>query len=146
MSSLFLMETPESQLTAGQPTSKKCRSLSKNDILPPKTKKQPQKDGSMGTIRTTSNTVPMAWVTHKLENSYPTEVSPPYWKFWAPCQLPQPGDLATRGEAPRERGAESQWCLILVIPQDWGQQKLRSRRLYARSCVHRDPGKQAMAS
>ena len=59
MSSLFLTKTPESQLTAEQPSSEKCWRLSKNDILPPKTKKKPQKDGSRGTIRIKSNIIPM---------------------------------------------------------------------------------------
>ena len=39
---------------------------------------------------------------------------------------PEPKDLVTSGEAPRESGFEGQWDLIAGIPQVWGNQKLPS--------------------
>ena len=49
MSSPLIMETPKSQLTAEQPSTKKCWNLPKKDTLHPKAKK-PQQDGRRGTI------------------------------------------------------------------------------------------------
>ena len=41
-------------------------------------------------------------MTHKLENTYTTEVHPLEWRFWAPHQASQPEGLAMGGGIPRE--------------------------------------------
>ena len=41
-------------------------------------------------------------MTHRLENTYTTEVHPLEWRFWAPRQASQPGGPATGGGVPRE--------------------------------------------
>ena len=108
--------------------------------LHPKTKKKPQQDGMRGTSAIKSSPIHTRWVTHKLENNYTTEVLPQEWKFWAPCQAPQPGGLATGGGAPSESGFEGQQGLITGIPQDWRKQKLNSWKAHVRSHTHQDPG------
>ena len=57
----------------------------------PKTKEKPQWDGRRGTITVKSNPITAGWVTHRLENTYPTEVKRLEWKFWAPHQVPNLG-------------------------------------------------------
>ena len=52
----------------------------------PKTKEKPQWDGRRGAITIKSNPITAGWVTHKLENTYITEVHPLEWRFWAPRQ------------------------------------------------------------
>ena len=63
----------------------KTLELTKKDTPHPKTKEKPQWDGRRGAI-TKSNPVTAGWVTHKLENTYTTEVHPLEWRFWAPRQ------------------------------------------------------------
>ena len=46
------------------------------------------------------------WVTHRLENTYTTEVHPLEWRFWAPSQASQPGGPAMGWEIPRESDFE----------------------------------------
>ena len=79
-------------------------------------------------------------MTHKLENKYITEVLPQEWEFWAPHQAPQAGGLASGGGAPRAFGFESQRGLGAGVPQDWGKQRLHSRRMHTRFHVHWDLG------
>ena len=52
----------------------------------PKTKEKPQWDGRRGATTIKSNPITTGWVTHKLENTYTTEVYPLEWRFWAPRQ------------------------------------------------------------
>ena len=93
-----------------------------------------------------SNPMPARWANPKLENNYITEVLPQKWKFWVPCQAPQPGGLAMGGRDPRESSFEGQQGLIAGIPQDWRKHKYHSWRMLTRSCEHQDPGKKAMIS
>ena len=81
---------------------RKTLKLNKKDTPHPKTKEKPQWDDRRGTITIKSNPITAGWVTHKLENTYTTEVHPLEWRFWAPYQLSQPGGLATGGRIPRE--------------------------------------------
>ena len=76
MGSLLLMRTPESQLTAEQPSTKKVLEPTKKDTLYPKTKEKTQQDDRRGTIAIKSNLILARWETHKLENDYITEVLP----------------------------------------------------------------------
>ena len=46
------------------------------------------------------------WVTHRLENTYTTEVHQLEWSFWAPRQASQPGGMPTGGGIPRESDFE----------------------------------------
>ena len=65
--------------------------LTIKDSPHPKTKEKPQWDGRRGTITIKSNPITAGWVTHKLENTYTTEVHPLEWRFWAPRQASEPG-------------------------------------------------------
>ena len=47
-----------------------------------------------GAITIKSNPIPARLVTHKLENNNTKEVLPLLWRYLAPCQASQPGDLA----------------------------------------------------
>ena len=98
----LLTKTPKSQLTAEQPSTKKCWNLPKKATLHPKTKRRPQWDSRRGTIMINSNLVSTRWATHKLENNYTRDIIPQEWKFWAQLQAPQPGSLAMGGGVPRE--------------------------------------------
>ena len=60
--------------------------LTKKDTPHPKTKEKPQWDGRRSTITIKSNPITAGWVTHKLENTYTTEVHPLEWMFWASRQ------------------------------------------------------------
>ena len=55
--------------------------LTKKDTLHPKTKEKPQRDGRRGSITIKSNPITAGWVTHKLENTYTTEVHPLKGRF-----------------------------------------------------------------
>ena len=59
---------------------------------------------------------------------------------------PEPKDLVTSGEVPRESGFEGQWDLIAGIPQVWGNQKLHSWGVQTRSCAHQDPGEKKQST
>ena len=82
---------------------RKTLELTKKDTPHPKTKEKPQGDGKNGAITIKSNPITAGWVTHKLENTYTTEVHPLEWKFWAPHQASQPGGPATGGGIPKIR-------------------------------------------
>ena len=56
-----------------------------------------RKRGRRGAIRVKSNPITAGWVTHRLANTYTTEVHPLDWRFWAPRQASQPGGPATGG-------------------------------------------------
>ena len=55
---------------------RKTLELTKKNTPPPKTKEKPQRDGRRGTITVKSNPITAGWVTHRLENTYTTEVHP----------------------------------------------------------------------
>ena len=73
----------------------------------PRTEEKPQWDGRRGAIRVKSNPITAGWVTHRLVNTYTTEVHPLEWRFWAPRQASQPGGPATGGGIPRESDFEA---------------------------------------
>ena len=85
---------------------RKTLELTREHIPHPKTKEKPQWDGRRGTITIKSNPITAGWVTHKLENTYTTEVHLLDWRFWAPCQASQPGRPAMGGGIPRESDFE----------------------------------------
>ena len=58
--------------------------LTKKDTPHPKTTEKPQWDGRRGAITVKSNPLTAGWVTHRLENTYTTEVHPLEWRFWGP--------------------------------------------------------------
>ena len=70
---------------------RKTRELTKKDTPHPKIKEKPKWDGRRGAITVKSNPITGGWVTHRLANSYTTEVHPLEWRFWAPRQASQPG-------------------------------------------------------
>ena len=90
-----------------------------------------------------SNPIPGRWATRKLENNNSKEVLPLLWRFWAPCQASQLGNLAKRLGIPRESNLEGQWDLIIGLPQDWVTQRLQSWRVQTKSCPHQDPGERS---
>ena len=70
---------------------RKTLELTKKDTPHPEKKEKPQRDGTRGAITVKSNPITGGWVTHRLENTYTTEVHPLEWRFWAPRQASQPG-------------------------------------------------------
>ena len=86
---------------------RKTLELTKKDTPHPKTKEKPQWDGRRGAITAKSNPITAGCVTHRLENTYTTEVHPLEWRFWAPRQASQPGGMATEGGIPRESDFEA---------------------------------------
>ena len=86
---------------------RKTLELTKKDTPHRKTKEKPQWDGRRGTIRVKSNPITGGWVTHRLVNTYTTEVCPLEWRFWAPRQASQPGGPATGGGIHRESDFEA---------------------------------------
>ena len=81
---------------------RKTLDFTKNDTPHPKTKEKPRWDCRRGAITVKSNPITGGWVTHRLANTYATEVHPLEWRFWAPHQASQPGGPATGGGIPRE--------------------------------------------
>ena len=81
----------------------KTLELTKKDTPHPKTKEKLQWDSTRGTITIKSNPITAEWVTQKLENNYTKEVHPLEWRFWAPHQASQPGDLAMGGSIPENQ-------------------------------------------
>ena len=122
---------------------RKTLEVTKKDTPHTKTKEKPQWDGRRGTI-TISNPITAGWVTHKLENTYTTEVHPLEWRFWAPYQASQPGGPATGGGIPRESDFEGYRDLISGLWQDRGKQRLHSWRAHTKESAHRDPGERAV--
>ena len=92
--------------------------LTKKDAPHPKTGEKLQWDGRRGAITIKSNPMSIGWVTHKLKNTYTTEVHPLEWRFWAPRQASQPGGTATIGGIPRESYFEVWWDLTAGLRQD----------------------------
>ena len=85
---------------------RKTLELTKNDTPLPKTKEKPQWDGRRGAITIKSNPITAGWVTHKLENTYTTEVHPLEWRFSAPRQASELRGPAMGGGIPRESDFE----------------------------------------
>ena len=81
---------------------RKTMELTKKDTPHSKTKQKPQWDGRRGAITIKSNPITAGWVTHRLQNTYTTEVHPLEWRLWDPCQPSQRGGPATGGGIPRE--------------------------------------------
>ena len=55
---------------------RKTLDFTKEDTPRPRTEEKPQSDGRRGAIRVKSNPVTAGWVTHRLANTYTTEVHP----------------------------------------------------------------------
>ena len=70
---------------------RKTLELTKKDNPHPKTKEKPQWDDRKGAITVKSNPITASWATHKLGNTYTTEVHPLEWRFWAHIRLPNLG-------------------------------------------------------
>ena len=85
---------------------RKTLELTKKDTPHPKTKEKPQWEGRRGAITVKSNPITAGWVTHRLENTYTTEVHPLEWRFWTPRQASQPAGLAMGGGIPGESDFE----------------------------------------
>ena len=86
---------------------RKTLELTKKDTPHPKTKEKPQWDGRRGAIRVKSNPITGGWVTHRLVNTYTTEVHPLEWRLWAPRQASQPGGPGMGGGIHRESDFEA---------------------------------------
>ena len=82
---------------------RKTLELTKYDTPHPKTKEKPRWDDRRGTITVKSNRMTAGWVTHKLENTYTTEVHPLEWRFWASRQASQPGVQQWEEESPENQ-------------------------------------------
>ena len=111
---------------------RKTLELTKKDTTHPKTKEKPQWDSRRGAITVKSNPITSGWVTHRLENTYTTEVHPLEWRLWAPRQASQPGGLAMGGRIPRESDFEGYWDLIAGLWQNWGKKRLHSWRAHTK--------------
>ena len=85
---------------------RKTLEFTKKDTPYPKTKEKPQWNSRRDLVTITSNIITAGWVTHKLENTYTTEVHPLERRFWAPHQASEPGGPATGGGIPRESDFE----------------------------------------
>ena len=55
---------------------RKTLDFTKEDTPRPRTEEKPQRDGRRGAIRVKSNPITAGWVTHRLANTYTTEVHP----------------------------------------------------------------------
>ena len=66
----------------------------------PEDKKEATSRGRRGELRDTSNPIPHGWEAHRLESSCITETHLQEWEFWAPSQVPTPGDLALEERDP----------------------------------------------
>ena len=113
-----------------------CQTTTDRRVLEPTKKRYPtskdkkqQWDSRRGTIRLRSNPITARCVTYKLENSKTKNVLTLLWRFWAPYQASQPGDLTKELGVSREFDSEGQWDLIKGLSQDWGKQKLQSWRV-----------------
>ena len=108
MRSLPLARAPESQLTAEQ--SSKGRHWNSPKNMPHIQRQRRPWDGRWGAITIKSNPITAGWVTHKLENTYTTEVHPLQWRFWAPRQASQSG-----GQQQEEEFLENQTLKVSGI-------------------------------
>ena len=117
---------PKFQLAVEQPlTGECCNSLKKKkkkDNPRSKTKNKLQWECRRGTNMIKSNPVYTGWAMNKLENNNTKEVFPLLWRFWAPHQRSQAGDLEKRLGIPREYDFGGQWNLIIGFSQDWGKE------------------------
>ena len=86
---------------------RKTLELTKKETPHPKTKEKPQWDGRRGAITIKSNPITTGWVTHKLENTYTTEVHPLEWRFWAPHQVSNLGLRQREEEFPENQTLKS---------------------------------------
>ena len=111
---------------------RKTLELTKKDTPHLKTKEKPQWDGRRGTITVKSNPITGGCMTHRLENTYTTEVHPLEWSFWAPRQASQTGGPTTGGGIARESDFEASWDLIAGLQQDWGKQRPHSWRAHTK--------------
>ena len=68
------MTTPKSQPAVEQPLTGGCWHPPRKDTPHPRTKEKQQRDGRRGAIMIKSNSIPIGWVTHKLENNNIKEV------------------------------------------------------------------------
>ena len=105
----------------------------KKDVPHLKTKNKPQWDSRTCTIMIKSNSIPARWVFHTLENNNTKEVFPLLWRFWAPRQVSQPGDLMKGLGNTKESDLEGQWDLIIGLPLYCGKQGLQSCRAQTKS-------------
>ena len=111
--SLPLARAPESQLTAEQSSTGRHWNSPKR-YTTSKDKGEATWDSRRGTITIKSNFITAGlWnffsqtvFSHKLENTYTTEVHPLEWRFWTPRQAFQPGGPAMGGGIPRESDFE----------------------------------------
>ena len=104
-----------------QPLTGGCWNQPKKDAPRSKTEEKLPQDHRRGAITVRSNPIPTGWTTCKLENNNTKDVLPLLWRFWTPCQSPQPADPAKGLRLPKESDFESQWDLIARLPQDWGE-------------------------
>ena len=87
-----------------------------------------------------SNSIPIGWVIHRLENNNIKEVLAVLWRFLTPCRLPSleiqrrdwesPGNLAVRVSG-----------IWLALAEDWGKQTLQSWTAETKFCRHQEPEK-----
>ena len=108
----------------------------------PKTKEKPQWDGRRGAIRVKSNPITAGWVTHRLENTYTTEVHPLEWRFWAPRQLPNLGVWQWEEEFPENRTLKPSGIWLQDFDRT-GRNRDSTLRGHTQSSVHmRTQGKE----
>ena len=107
------MKTPKSQLLNNH--WQKRLEPTKNDSLYPKTKKKPEWDGKR---QYKQIPYPLSG-GNRLENNS-SKVPSLLWRFWTPCQAPQPGDLTKGLGIPRESGLECQQDLIIGFQRTEG--------------------------
>ena len=88
--------------TIEQSLTGRCCNTHKKDTPRPKSKEKPQWDGRRGAVMIKSSPIPTGWATQRLMNTSVSEGLPLLWRFWAPFQAFQPGDLAKGLGIPRE--------------------------------------------
>lgn len=128
LSSLPLMKTPKSQLTAEKPSRKQTESYQKRQ-------EEAATRWKEGHFHNISNPTPTRSVTHRPENNYirgsPTEVRVPNPKSDSPL-----GCLAFGRGVPGAFCIEDYQGLCVGIPQVWEKPRLYSCRVHTRFQVH----------
>ena len=82
------------------------------------------------------------WVAaHRLETNCISETHLQEWEFWAPHQVPMPGDLASGEGASGAFDFESQWGLCAGSPQDLDKQRPQSWKSHTGFHMHWVPGR-----
>ena len=71
-----------------------------------------------------------------MESDWCTKTHQQEWEFWAPHQIPMPGDLTLGERAPGASGIEGLWSLCAGAPQDWGKWKLHSGKIHTHFHMH----------